>query len=229
MNLILNIDTTAETALVNIADDGIILFEEINPLQKDHAAFLQPAIQTVMAKAGIVFNDLAAVAVCHGPGSYTGIRVGLSSAKGLCYVLNKPLIILDALTILAKDVINSHNTTTFIKPVLYCSMIDARRMEVFTAIYDKNLNIITAASAIILNESTYVNMLLNNHVIFFGSGAAKWQQMCTSENASFVTIENKGLAMSSLSYIQLQQNNFAHIVNAAPLYLKEFFDVVKNA
>lgn len=228
MSLILNIDTTSETALVNIAADGIVLHETINATQKDHAAFLQSAIRAVVANAGAGFGDLAAVAVCCGPGSYTGIRVGMSSAKGLCYALNKPLIMLDALEILVKDVVDNEKNVAGSRPVLYCPMIDARRLEVFTAVYDRLLNVIEAPRALILAEDSYVNMLLKNDVIFFGSGAAKWQPLCPSKFAFFVHIENKGLAMSSLSHKKLQENNFADIAYAAPLYIKEFYDTAKN-
>ncbi len=225
MSLILNIDTTSETALVNIANAGYIMSEEINTHQKDHAAFLQTAIDSVVKKAGIELRDLDAVAVCHGPGSYTGIRVGMSSAKGLCYALKKNLITLNALEIYAKDVIDNNTESA---PVLYCPMIDARRLEVFTAVYDKDLNIIETPSALVLEKDSYVNVLLKKQVLFFGSGAAKWQQLCIHENASFVQIKNKGLAMSSLSYQKLQKNDFADIVYSVPFYIKEFHDTVAN-
>lgn len=225
MSLILNIDTTSETAMVNIADAGRIISEENNPHQKDHAAFLQPAIDSVVKKAGISLDDLAAVAVCYGPGSYTGIRVGMSSAKGLCYALKKNLITVSALEILAKDAIDNNTEAT---PVLYCAMIDARRMEIFTAVYDEEFNIVDPPSALVLEEDSYVNMLLKKHVLFFGSGAAKWQQLCKHENASFAEIKNKSLAMSSLSYQKLQKNDFADIVYAEPFYIKEFHDTAAN-
>jgi tRNA threonylcarbamoyladenosine biosynthesis protein TsaB len=223
MSFILNIDTTSGTAMVNIAQTGHVIVEENNPQQKDHAAFLQTAIQLLVKKAGITLHDLSAVAVSHGPGSYTGIRVGMSSAKGLCYALNKPLITLNTLEILAKDAIDHSNITPPDQPILYCPMIDARRMEVFTAVYSRTLNIVQAPVALILDENSYVNMLLKNNVIFLGSGADKWQQLCIHENAIFTTIQNKGLAMSSLSYLQLQKNNFSDIAYAEPLYIKEFY------
>ena len=228
MSLILNIDTTSETALLNIADTGYILAEENNLHQKDHAAFLHPAIGLLMKKTGIELNDLSAIAVCHGPGSYTGIRVGMSSAKGLCYTLNKPLILLNSLEVLTKDVIDNPDAVPAMKPVLYCPMIDARRMEVFTAVYDKSLNVIDPPSALILEQNSYVKVLLNSQVLFFGNGAAKWQQLCVHENALFADIKNKGLAMSRLSYQKLQEKDFSDIAYSEPFYLKEFYTAPNN-
>jgi tRNA threonylcarbamoyladenosine biosynthesis protein TsaB len=224
MSFILNIDTTTETALVNIAKAGHVIHEEINPQQKDHAAFLHTAMQSVLHKAGIGFNELNAVAVSIGPGSYTGIRVGMSSAKGLSYTLNKPLITLNTLEILAKDAIDNSKPLVNNQPVLYCPMIDARRMEVFTALYDGTLRAAAPPSAMILDENSFVKELLNNAIVFFGNGSHKWQQLCVHENAFFTKVENKGLAMSSLSYQKLQQNNFSQVAYAEPLYIKEFYN-----
>jgi tRNA threonylcarbamoyladenosine biosynthesis protein TsaB len=228
MSFILNIDTTTETALVNIAKAGHVIHEEINPQQKDHAAFLHTAIQSALHQAGIGFNELDAISVSIGPGSYTGIRVGMSSAKGLSYTLNKPLITLNTLEILAKDAADSSTLIRNDQPVLYCPMIDARRMEVFTALYDGDLGVAAQPTAMILDENSFVKELLNNNIIFFGNGAHKWQQLCVHENAFFTKVNNKGLAMSSLSYKKLQQNNFSAIAYSEPLYIKEFYNPSGN-
>ena len=221
MSLILNIDTTSETALVNIAKDGVVLFEEVNPEQKDHAAFLHPAIQVLQKKVGVAIKEIDAIAVCHGPGSYTGIRVGMASAKGLCYALHKPLITVSQLEVLAKDVIdNSENTET---DLLYCPMIDARRMEVFTALYHKNLSEEFSPSALILDENSFSNFLLKNKIIFFGSGAGKWEQLCKNENARFANAVNKGLAMSRLTFEKFRVKGFSNLAYTEPLYIKEFY------
>lgn len=224
MSLILNIDTSAAKAAVTIAANGVVLQEAVNADQKDHAAFLHPAIQSILKRAGGSLSDLAAIAVNYGPGSYTGIRVGMSSAKGLCYALNKPLIVLNALEILAKDVIdNQQQPVSFTPPVWYCPMIDARRMEVYTAIYDHELNVILPPAALILDHPGSVNILLKNNVIFFGSGAAKWQQLYGYNNTQFPPLKNTALAMSNLSFDKYKKQQFADLIYTEPMYIKEFY------
>src|SRR6266513_982784 len=131
MSLLLNIDTAIETASICLSKDGNVLHLSINENQKDHAAWLTVAIQEMMQNSGYQLNQLNAIAVTIGPGSYTGLRVGLSTAKGLCYVLKIPLLTIGTLEMMAFAAKQN--------PVdLLCPMIDARRMEVFTAVYDKD-------------------------------------------------------------------------------------------
>ena len=222
MSLILNIDISTNTALINIAENGLIVQEEKNKEQKDHAAFLQPAIKSLIKKAAITLNDLAAIAVAYGPGSYTGLRVGMASAKGLCFALNKPLITVSSLEILAAAVIGKLEQNN-IDNILFCPMIDARRMEVFTATYNSGLNIISSPSAIILDESCWVKELLNGQVAFFGNGAAKWEQLCSHKNALFLSTPDNSLAMSKLSFQKMLNQDFADLVYSEPLYIKEFY------
>ncbi len=219
MSVILNIDTASEVALVNIASDGAVLFEEVNENQNGHAVFLHPAIQSVLKKSGIALKSVDAVAVSHGPGSYTGIRVGVAAAKGLCYAAGKPLIVLNELEILAQDVISNHSEAIF-----YCPLIDARRMEVFTTVYDKNMQQLMPPSALILVQDSFQEFLEKGKVIFFGSGEIKWNQLCNNPNALYTNILNKGLAISSLSHTKYKTATFASLAYSAPLYIKEFYD-----
>ena len=218
MSLILNIDTTSESALVNIGEKGAVLFEEKNDLQKDHASFLHPAIEMVLKKANISIREVDAVSVCHGPGSYTGIRVGVAAAKGLCYAARKPLITVNQLEILAKDAIENNTGNNG----LYCPLIDARRMEVFTAVYDNTLKEIAAPSALILDHHSFHDFLNAGKVFFIGSGILKWEIVCTHPNARYQKIVNKGLAFSKLSYEFFQRGGFASLAYARPLYIKDF-------
>jgi tRNA threonylcarbamoyladenosine biosynthesis protein TsaB len=219
MSVILNIDTVSEVALVNIARDGNVLFEETNENQNGHAAFLHPAIQSVLKRSGTPLNEVDAVAVSHGPGSYTGIRVGVASAKGLCYAAGKPLIVLNELEILAQDAISNHSEAMF-----YCPLIDARRMEVFTAVYDKNMQQLMPPSAMVLGQDSFQGFLEKGEIVFFGSGSVKWQQVCNNENSLYANILNKGLAVSFLSHKKYNMAEFASLAYSAPLYLKEFYD-----
>ena len=122
MSMILNIDTSSESASVSIASDGELLYSLVNENQKDHAGFLHQAIKMVMEMASAALSSLSAIAVVHGPGSYTGLRVGMASAKGLCYALNKPFITIGTLDMMANAAINSDEN---LNSNLFCPLIDA--------------------------------------------------------------------------------------------------------
>jgi tRNA threonylcarbamoyladenosine biosynthesis protein TsaB len=227
MSFILNIDTATEEAHVSIAVDGIILRSAFNNSQKDHGAFLQPAVQQLAKDAGIALTDIDAIAVTAGPGSYTGLRVGLASAKGLCYALNKPLITLNTLEVLAASALHQLRNDQFKDDALLCPMIDARRMEVFTAIYNKELLIVAAPSAMVLNEDCFKDRIKDD-IFFFGSGSAKWKPICKHPHASFITVSILPEAMSKLSNDYLTRQQFTELAESQPIYLKEFHDVRKS-
>ncbi|MGB5005983.1 MAG: tRNA (adenosine(37)-N6)-threonylcarbamoyltransferase complex dimerization subunit type 1 TsaB, partial [Ferruginibacter sp.] len=172
MSLILNIDTSSEKAHVSFAKDGSLLALLSSESQKEHASFLQSAIQQLCKTASIHLPEIDAVAVTAGPGSYTGLRVGMASAKGLSYALKKPFITMGTLEILARSAMDLFPDQP--ETVLYCPMMDARRMEVFTAIYQKDLNAILEPGAMVLDESSFEAHLLTHKILFFGSGSAKW-------------------------------------------------------
>ena len=224
MSLILNIDTATETAHVSIAKDGTVLASFQNELQKDHGSFLQPAIQRLGRDLAIPLKDIDAIAVTGGPGSYTGLRVGLASAKGLCYVLGKPLIMLSTLELLAASALSGATNTS----ILLCPMIDARRMEVFTAVYDEQLAEIISPCAMKLDDHSFEGQLINNKILFFGSGATKWKTICNHHNASFESIAFKPQAMSTMSFTQFSLSKFYDTAYCEPFYLKEHQTVTKR-
>ncbi len=226
MSLLLNIDTAISTASISIAKDGHILGEEINIDQKDQGAFLQPAIQSIAKNIGIHLSELSAIAVVAGPGSYTGLRVGMASAKGLCYALGKPLITIGTLNLLAHQTINETGIIGGDAPILYCPMVDARRMEVFTAVFDKGLNTVLAPCAMIIDENSFANLLLNNKIIFFGNGAEKWQKINREKNATFFELKSKTLYMNELSFKKYLASDFADTAYAEPMYIKDFYNPV---
>jgi tRNA threonylcarbamoyladenosine biosynthesis protein TsaB len=175
MSVILNIDTALDIACISIAKDGVVINSVSNTEQKDHGGFLQPAIKALLDDATISVGDLDAVAIAAGPGSYTGLRVGMASAKGLCYALKKPLITVGTLEILTFAAVQQYNNTTISSSSLLCPMIDARRMEVFTALYDFSLKPVLDPFALVLDENSFAKSLLKNQVLFFGNGSAKWE------------------------------------------------------
>lgn len=222
MSLILNIDTSAQQAAVSIAEDGNLLQVLQNPDQKEHASFLQPAIQKMLQEEGITIHDLDAIAVVNGPGSYTGLRVALASAKGLCYVAKKPMITIGTLPLMAKAALdNAQNYPAGVTRL--CPMIDARRMEVFTAMYNLSLEETMPARAMVLSDESFVDILLQETVLFFGNGAGKWQSLQANANALFAGSFDNIPAMAALSFQHFNQQLFTDLAYSEPLYLKEFY------
>jgi tRNA threonylcarbamoyladenosine biosynthesis protein TsaB len=219
MSLILNIDSATETAQVSVAKGGEILQSLHNESQKDHAAFLQTAIQELLKTTAVSLRDIDAVAVSAGPGSYTGLRVGMASAKGLCYALNKPLIAVNTLEVLT---IAAQLKSKCKESILFCPMIDARRMEVFTALYNADLTTILPPIAIVLQEDSFLTYLQKDKIIFFGNGSIKWKAICKNINASFTDSLNISQAMASLSCSYFLKASFSNLAYTEPFYLKEF-------
>lgn len=223
MSLILNIDTASEKAHVSIARNGQVVQARNNDAQKEHASFLQAAVQDMMIAAGINMKEIDAVAVTAGPGSYTGLRVGFASAKGFCYVLKKPFITINTLEILTGSALE---VLPAAENILYCPMMDARRMEVFTALYDQNLHIVLEPCAMILNESSFEKELSNHRIVFFGNGSTKWEQLCKHPNAAFSAVSITPEAFSKRSNMLFEEKKFSELAYSEPFYLKEFQSVI---
>jgi tRNA threonylcarbamoyladenosine biosynthesis protein TsaB len=227
--VILNIDTATEAGGVCISVDGNAMGMRVSTDQKDHASWIQLAIRDMMQDAGYGMGDLNAVAVTAGPGSYTGLRVGMATAKGICYALQLPLITANTLKVMAYATKEENSNPAGPAPVLYCPMIDARRMEVFTATYDSDLNEVMKPIACVLDDSTFKEALNKHVIIFVGSGSAKWKHLCNHSNARFT--ENKQPLVSYLGkmaaglYLQRQ---FADLAYESPVYLKEFYSYTKK-
>ena len=223
MSLIVQIDTASQHAAVSLSREGKLLQSIGNENQQEHAAFLQPAIQKIFEDQQLRLQDIDAVSVIIGPGSYTGLRVGLASAKGICYALHKPLIGISTLQLMAAAALQELSKNTENIPLL-CPMLDARRMEVFTAIYNQQLQPVVEAKAMLLNYDSFVAILLQNKVLFFGNGAAKFKAMCNHVNALFATDYTSIEAMCTLSFQQFVNGNFTDLAYSEPLYLKEFYN-----
>jgi tRNA threonylcarbamoyladenosine biosynthesis protein TsaB len=219
MSIILNIDTAVDSAMICLAENGKTIASRKNENQKEHAAWMQPAIVRLLEENALGPRDLSAVSVSNGPGSYTGLRVGLASAKGLCYALNIPLITVDTLKIMALAVAD--------KAVdLICPLIDARRMEVFAAVYDKNLVEQIAALAMILHDNSFEALLDKHQILFCGNGSNKFREIVTVGNASFTSIDTTENALSALAYSCFVNKDFADLAYAEPMYIKEFHSSV---
>lgn len=220
MACILNIDTATEVCSVAISIDGKLFFEKIETKGPSHAvllgAFVKESID-LLRKEGI---NLDAVSISCGPGSYTGLRIGVSEAKGICYGLGIPLIAIDTLKIMALSMRMVCNND---EAYLYCPMIDARRMEVYDAIYDSKLNMIRSTSADIIDESSFGDLLYYQKIVFAGNGANKCKTLLSSDNALFLDdIYPKASDMISLSDAAYTSNEFVDVAYFEPFYLKEF-------
>lgn len=215
MSYILNIETATKNCSVAIAKDGkTILCKETAALGYSHAEKLHVFIEEIIAESGITINDLSAIAVSQGPGSYTGLRIGVSAAKGLCYALQIPLISVDTLLVLANKVSQNDG---FIVP-----MIDARRMEVYSAIFNSNKEKIREVQAEILTEESFSN--LSETIYFIGDSNEKAKTILTKSNFVFLddSVFPSANEMSAISHAKFQESNFEDVAYFEPYYLKDF-------
>jgi tRNA threonylcarbamoyladenosine biosynthesis protein TsaB len=212
---ILNIETATKNCSVALSKNGeTIALREIAEEGFSHAEKLHVFIEEIISEKTISFQDLNAIAVSQGPGSYTGLRIGVSSAKGLCYALNIPLIAVDTLQSLAAQI--------SIPNGLIIPMIDARRMEVFSAAFDLNLNTIQAVAAEIITEDSYKE--LEQEIHFIGDGASKCKAFLNKSNFIFHDniIYPSAKEMSFLSFEKYKKSDTVDVAYFEPLYVKDF-------
>jgi tRNA threonylcarbamoyladenosine biosynthesis protein TsaB len=212
---ILNIETATKNCSVSIAENGkTIQCKEIAEIGYSHAEKLHVFIEKILNENQLTFNNLSAIAVSQGPGSYTGLRIGVSAAKGLCFAMGIPLIAVDTLQILASQV--------KVENGIIIPMIDARRMEVYSAIFDKNHTQIREVQAEILDENSFQDS--NETIYFIGDCAEKAKTVLTKTN--FIFLENNiypsANEMSKLSFEKFNKNEFDDVAYFEPYYLKDF-------
>ena len=215
MAIILNLETATKNCSVALAKDGkTIACKEIAEQNFSHAEKLHVFIEELLAENNLKFTDLNAIAVSQGPGSYTGLRIGVSSAKGFCYALNIPLIAMDTLQLLAKQV--------QIEEGIIIPMIDARRMEVFTAIYNKNHQQVRSTQAEIIDENSYQEISEKIHLV--GDGTEKFKNTLTHERFVFHSdvIFPSAKEMSESSFEKYKKSDFVDVAYFEPYYLKDF-------
>lgn len=214
--LLLNIETATKNCSVSISKENkIIALKELNDGNYSHAEKLHELIKQVVLEANLELSDLNAVAVSKGPGSYTGLRIGVSAAKGLCFALDIPLISVNTLQSLALSI--------SIDKGYKIPLLDARRMEVYSQVFNEKTQNITEVRAEIITSDSFSDFLNDQKVYFFGDGAEKCKEIITHENALF--IDNKfpsANEMSALSYNKYKINDFEDVAYFEPFYLKEF-------
>jgi len=217
--IILNIETATKNCSVSIADNGVVkAIKELNNGNYSHAEVLHSFIVAVLKEASINLNQIDAVAVSKGPGSYTGLRIGVSAAKGLSFSLHKPLISVDTLTSL------SHSIS--INEGLIVPMLDARRMEVYSAIFNHNNEQIREIKAEIIDTTSFVDYLQTNTMYFLGDGAQKCKEVISHKNAVFVDDKfPSAREMAKLSFHKYELNDVEDVAYFEPFYLKDFIVV----
>ncbi len=219
-DMILCLETATPSCSVSLVHDGEVLAFEEDPKGQNHSEKITLFIESVMNKAGISYSRLDAVAVSMGPGSYTGLRIGVSTAKGLCYAAEKPLIAIDTLHAMAfggKTKVNAG------KPILV-PMIDARRMEVYAEIFDENINKIEDTKAMIINENSFSEYKSDHEVWLFGDGADKCAELFANDNRINVIKDFYCSAkyMDKLAQQKLENKDFVDVAYFEPFYLKDF-------
>ncbi len=221
MALILNIDSALGKATVTLAEEGRVLHSLENNDMRDQASWLHPAINRCFEATQKKLQELDAVAVTIGPGSYTGLRIGLSAAKGLSYALQIPLITLPTLELMARA---EHDAQTD----LICPVIDARRMEVFTALYNKQMQEVLAPCAMIIDAQSFAVQLAEQTVVFTGNAVDKIREVLHHPNAVFSDSGYTAQDIVDLSTLLFRDKRFADIAYSEPFYVKEFYDAAAH-
>jgi tRNA threonylcarbamoyladenosine biosynthesis protein TsaB len=232
MALILSIDTSEKICSVALSNNYELLSTLEISEEKSHAAKLTVLIKKLFSEKEIDVNKLSAVAVCKGPGSYTGLRIGVSVAKGICYALDIPLISISSLQLLCLGLIYEgwlRKIETSDRNLLLCPLIDARRMEVYKAFFNNIGEQIGTIEAEIIHENSFYDELIANKIVFFGSGAEKCKSIIQNQNAYFIDkIKPNASYMVSFAYDSFVQKKFENYAYFEPFYLKDFVATVSK-
>lgn len=217
MALILNLETATKVCSVSLAKNGLeIKTIEISTEHFSHSENLNPFIESIFKNSEFQLNQIDAVAISEGPGSYTGLRIGSSTAKGICYALDKPLIAINSLVSLAN--LEKQKGDFFL-----CPLFDAMRMEVYAAIFDYDLQTVFSTASVIIESNSFEKFLNQKKVIFFGPGASKCQSIIQHTNAVFnLSLQVSAKGMIQLSENKFNQNDFVDVAYFEPFYLKDF-------
>lgn len=226
MSCILSIDTSTNVCSVAVSQDGICIFDKVDNSGSNHAEKLGTFVDEALAFVDSHELTLDAVAVSCGPGSYTGLRIGVSMAKGICYGRNIKLLAVPTLELLAVPVLLHHESIE--EDALLVPMIDARRMEVYSAVYDRSLKAVRAIQADVVDGDTYKEFLDKGSVYFFGDGAEKCMEVIHHPNAHLIkNIEPVAKNMFPLAEKRMAEGKFEDVAYFVPFYLKDF--VAKQA
>jgi tRNA threonylcarbamoyladenosine biosynthesis protein TsaB len=226
--LILSLETSSPICSVALHRAGVLIGQAELRLEKSHSSHISVLVNQLLENAGYTLQDVAAVALSDGPGSYTGLRIGGAAAKGLCFALDIPLLAVSTLQALAWQVAAY---TASPETCFYCPMLDARRMEVYTALYAYDGREILPPTALVLTAEAMTEQIGQHRVLFFGSGAAKFQPLVSAHpNAGFLTnIEPSAVAVGALAWGAFQRQEFRDVAYYEPFYLKDVYTTTPKA
>lgn len=222
MSLLLALETSTTVCSIALLSDQELLGSSELRIEKSHSSHITVMIQQLVENCGTTLQELSAVAVSGGPGSYTGLRIGTSTAKGLCYSLDIPLLEVSTLHALAAQVIAA---TPHPERYLFCPMLDARRMEVYTCLLNSQLQEVSPVEPVVLDEHTFENKLAGQPVIFFGSGARKFKELLKEKgNALFIDeVLPSAKTIGQLAIAKYEQKAFEDVAYYEPFYLKDVY------
>lgn len=230
MALILNIETSADLCSVALGRDGHLSDLRVGEEERDHSRVLTVLIDEILRKNSMEMTDLEAVAVSEGPGSYTGLRIGVSAAKGIAYGLKIPLLAISTLGSLAVSVaaaLPERLQKALGKEGWLCPMIDARRMEVYSAFYDREGKRITPVEPHVIGKNSFAEERARKKILFFGTGSEKCREVLAGENAFFLEgIAPRADRMIPLAEKKFREGDYADVAYFEPFYLKEFIATV---
>jgi tRNA threonylcarbamoyladenosine biosynthesis protein TsaB len=215
MAFILSIETATTACSVALHTDGELILDIKKLQEKSHSEDMMQMVQDLLKTSKIGTSELDAVAISGGPGSYTGLRIGVSSAKGLCFGLNIPLIAINTLEVMVDQISDTRGIDYL------CPMLDARRMEVYCLLADKSSKIISPTEAKVIGERAFEEILKKSKILFFGSGAEKCKGVINSPNAQFLDdIHPMAESVGHLAFKKFQLEDFEDIISYEPMYLK---------
>ena len=221
--MILCLETATPSCSVALVHNGEVLACEEDPKGQNHSEKITLFIDSVMKKASVTYNNLDAVAVSMGPGSYTGLRIGVSTAKGICYAVSKPLIAVETLHAMAYGLPVETFQETSLPPCLI-PMIDARRMEAYAAIFDEKCNKIKDTEAVIIDGNSFSDLKKDHHLYLFGDGADKCAELFANDSKITVIKDFYCSAkfMNVIAQQKLDNKDFVDVAYFEPFYLKDF-------
>lgn len=225
MALLLSLETSTQCCSAALHNDGVLVASKITETPRSAASQLAVMIEEVFHLAGIKAQELNGVIVAAGPGSYTGLRIGVATAKGLCYALNIPVVSVNTLELMSFQFLNTKSFGEEVdgKNVILCPMLDARRMEVYCALLDHSLNYIEPVQAKVIDGESFNDVLETNPVFFFGDGADKCRVMINHDNAHFYEgVAPLATSLGEIGFKKWKKGEYEDLVSFEPFYLKDF-------
>ncbi len=225
MSVLLSLETSTSVCSAALHEDGKLLASQESHIPQSASSKLAVMIDQLFKTTNSLPDSIKGVVISEGPGSYTGLRIGVATAKGLCFALNVPLLSINTLELMTYQVISSPSPLERGAggEALFCPMLDARRMEVYCLIADRKLNVLELTNAKVIDELSFETLLAKNVIYFFGNGAIKCKSLITHMNSRFIEdVIPSASTLGELGYKKFQLNQMENVSSFEPLYLKDF-------